>query len=1167
DIVERAGHLVETENGYVYLVEPGGDEMELRVGTGLYDDIVGARTRPGVGLAGLVWQSSQPLVLDDYQKWPQRLAGARRDLLRAVVGVPLKSGEQTVGVIGLAYTEPDRKFGDNEMDVLSRFAQLAAVALDNVRLYQETQHSVTELRTLNNISQVLASQRDLHEMCKQVVEELTRSFEASSGYVALYDAATRTIEIPYLLDRHQPQPVEPIPLGEGLTSLVITSRQPLLINTDTVERARELGARVAGEPPLSFLAVPILSGSDVIGVVSVQSAEGERLLTREDENLLTTVAANLSVALQSVNLFQALQVELEERQRARDALEKSNQYLNSLQTTSLGLVARLEVNELLRDIVTRAGDLVGSENGYVYIVDPAANEMEMRVGTGLYDDLVGVRARPGAGLAGQVWETGEPLAIDDYQKWPARLPGARRDLLRGVVGVPLRSGDRTAGVIGLAYTDPERKFGANELDVLGRFAQLAAIALDNAQLHQETASRLDEVVALNSISQALTTQLAVKELSKLIIERLREIMPEANAYLISLYDKRTNRVSIPYSLEGEVVQVVEPFPLGQGVSSYIIQNAKPVFINRDAERRVRELGALTVGEPAQSFIGVPVMAGNEVIGMLSVQNVERAGLFDDNDLRLLETIASNLGVALRNAQLFEETRRAQTFLDSVVENLPFMVWVKEAGELRYVSVNKAFEDILGMTRGELLGKNAFDLFKRDEAERYTAQDQELMKGPSLLDVPEELVESRTKGVRILHTQKIPIYGSDGKPAYLLAIAEDITERKKANEERAAFERKLLETQKLESLGVLAGGIAHDFNNLLVSILGNVGLALLDLEPASPAREPVEQIKVAAQRAADLTKQMLAYSGKGRFVMQRLNVNAIIEEMTQLLRVSISKNAMLRMNLTPHLPPIEADATQVRQIVMNLIVNASDAIGARDGIITLNTGTVRVDPRYLSDTFMAPELTAGDYVFIEVADTGVGMDSETQKKIFEPFFTTKFTGRGLGLAAVLGIVRGHKGAIKVASDPGKGTTFRILLPSSEGSSAMDEGAKVNQIERGQGIVLVVDDEDVVRNVTKRMLERFGYGVMMASDGREGVDVYKTSMDRIALVLLDMTMPHMNGEETFRELRVIRPEVKVLLMSGYTEQEATSRFAGKGLAGFLQKPYTPQELHEKIQSILK
>ena len=440
------------------------------------------------------------------------------------------------------------------------------------------------------------------------------------------------------------------------------------------------------------------------------------------------------------------------------------------------------------------------------------------------------------------------------------------------------------------------------------------------------------------------------------------------------------------------------------------------------------------------LVGVPVMAGNEVIGMLSVQNVERAGLFDDNDLRLLETIASNLGVALRNAQLFEETRRAQTFLDSVVENLPFMVWVKDAGELRYVSVNKAFEDILGMTRGELLGKNAFDLFKRDEAERYTAQDLELMKGSSLLDVPEELVESRTKGVRILHTQKIPIYGSDGKPAYLLAIAEDITERKKANEERAAFERKLLETQKLESLGVLAGGIAHDFNNLLVSILGNVGLALLDLEPASPAREPVEQIKVAAQRAADLTKQMLAYSGKGRFVMQRLNVNAIIEEMTQLLRVSISKNAMLRMNLTPHLPPIEADATQVRQIVMNLIVNASDAIGARDGIITLNTGTVRVDPRYLSDTFMAPELTAGDYVFIEVADTGVGMDPETQKKIFEPFFTTKALGHGtgLGLAITKSILQLYKANLRFTSKLGQGTSApaQTIPPCTSGRLSHD-----------------------------------------------------------------------------------------------------------------------------------
>jgi signal transduction histidine kinase/CheY-like chemotaxis protein len=395
----------------------------------------------------------------------------------------------------------------------------------------------------------------------------------------------------------------------------------------------------------------------------------------------------------------------------------------------------------------------------------------------------------------------------------------------------------------------------------------------------------------------------------------------------------------------------------------------------------------------------------------------------------------------------------------------------------------------------------------------------------------------------------------------------LTERQRAEDERFAIERKLLETQKLESLGVLAGGIAHDFNNLLVSILGNVGLALLDLEPMSPVREPVEQIKVAAQRAAELTRQMLAYSGKGRFVVQRLNLNSVIDEMTQLMKVSISKNAILKMNLSPRIPAIEGDATQIRQIVMNLIVNASDAIGNKEGIITLSTGVVRADRLYLSQAFLAPDLPEGDYAYLEIADTGIGMDQETLAKIFDPFFTTKFTGRGLGLAAVLGIVRGHKGAIRVYSEAGRGSTFRILLPSIEAPVETRSDDDGNGANHGSGTILIVDDEEIVRKVTRRMLERYGYNVMIAEDGRRAIDMFHGNPSAVDCVLLDMTMPGLSGDETFRELRRIKPDAVVVLMSGYTEQDATSRFSGKGLAGFLQKPYTPQDLREKISGVLQ
>jgi CheY-like chemotaxis protein len=374
-------------------------------------------------------------------------------------------------------------------------------------------------------------------------------------------------------------------------------------------------------------------------------------------------------------------------------------------------------------------------------------------------------------------------------------------------------------------------------------------------------------------------------------------------------------------------------------------------------------------------------------------------------------------------------------------------------------------------------------------------------------------------------------------------------------------------QKLESLGVLAGGIAHDFNNLLVAILGNAGLALMELPPESPARQTVLAIETAAQRAAELTRQMLAYSGKGRFVIERLNLSRIVEEMAHLLEVSVSKRAVLKYRFAPDLPAIEGDATQLRQVIMNLITNASDAIGDRSGVISISTGLMHADAAYLKTAYMDDALPEGDYVYLEVADTGLGMDEQTAERIFDPFFTTKFTGRGLGLAAVLGIVRSHRGAIKLYTEPGRGTTFKILFPTAGPAvPTPEEPVEAATTAPAVATILVVDDDETVRTVTRRMLEQSGYTVFQAADGAEALAIYRENQGAIDLVLLDMTMPHMDGEETFRELRRIDPRVRVLLTSGYNEQDATERFAGKGLGGFIQKPYRPQELLERIRSIL-
>ena len=381
-------------------------------------------------------------------------------------------------------------------------------------------------------------------------------------------------------------------------------------------------------------------------------------------------------------------------------------------------------------------------------------------------------------------------------------------------------------------------------------------------------------------------------------------------------------------------------------------------------------------------------------------------------------------------------------------------------------------------------------------------------------------------------------------------------------ERQRSEEQMRNAQKLESLGVLAGGIAHDFNNLLVGVLGNAGLALLELPDDSPARQPIRDIEVSAQRAAELTRQMLAYSGRGRFRVEPVDLSSVVEEMSQLLRPVISRQTQLSLRLSRQVPAVVADVTQLRQVVMNLITNASDALGDSAGTVTLETGTVMADREMLAATYLNEQLPAGPYVYVEISDTGCGMDAATSARIFEPFFTTKFTGRGLGLAAVLGIVRGHKGAISVQSAVGMGTTFRVLLPATTSAAGTAEAATGAVPGRGAGMILLVDDEEAVRGLARRVLERGGYQVIEAANGEDAIGALAAHRAAVHAVVLDLTMPGLGGEATLHRIRQDYPHVPVIVSSGYVpEQEGT-------LAGmpFLAKPYRPSELVAAVKKAI-
>jgi PAS domain S-box-containing protein len=407
----------------------------------------------------------------------------------------------------------------------------------------------------------------------------------------------------------------------------------------------------------------------------------------------------------------------------------------------------------------------------------------------------------------------------------------------------------------------------------------------------------------------------------------------------------------------------------------------------------------------------------------------------------------------------------------------------------------------------------------------------------------------------------------GKGKRLLAFCRDISARRQREAEQQDFDRQLQETQKLESLGILAGSIAHDFNNLLTGIIGNANLARCDAGENTELGVYLDQIEIAATRAADLCRQMLAYSGKGRFVVEELNLNSAVEETARLVQISMSKKVDLQYSLLPQVPQIRADATQVRQVLMNLLINAAEAIGDQRGTILVSTRVVNVARgKTLPGNLVGP-LEPGRYVCLRVRDTGSGMSPETRKRIFEPFYTTKKTGRGLGLAAVLGIMRGHKGALSVESEPGKGTCFELHFPCIEKEGALAAAGGTGDAPwKGCGTVLVVDDEDTVRVTVSLMLQSLGFVVRHVSNGAEAVAAVAEREEDFALVLLDLTMPQLHGDESLRGMRRFQPGLKAIVMSGYDETEVVACFADQSMEAFLQKPFRLPQLRQKIQQLL-
>lgn len=703
-----------------------------------------------------------------------------------------------------------------------------------------------------------------------------------------------------------------------------------------------------------------------------------------------------------------------ERQQTEAALKKSNstllhqnEYLTSLHQASISLMHRLNLDDLLKDILHRAAKLVGTDYGTIYLVEQDESEiLRLKAASGFQPNG---QLKKGEGLAGKVWESGQPMCVDDYSSWVGRLRAPNMTPVRALAGVPLKFNEAVVGIFSLGYADTAPRFDAERLEILSRFGELASVALHNARLYEAAQQELTE---------------------------RRRAEQEAQKF-IALVENSNDFIAIA-NLEGQLI-----------------------YINK---------------------------AGRNLIGLASLEQAYPLAIPDlpaEEDLALVVEVA--LPALRQHGSWLGELRLCHRQTGQAI-------WIDCNGFLIY--------------------------------------------------------DPRT-----------------GQAMAMATVSRDLTERKRSEEALRQSQDQLLQSQKMESIGRLAGGMAHDFNNLLTAITGYSDFILQSLSEQDPIRDDVLEVQSAADKAAGLTRQLLAFSRRQVLQPRRHNLNTIVTEMHKLLQRLLSENIELVYRTDQHLNEIEVDRGQIEQVLLNLVVNASDAMPG-GGRLLIETANLDLEEAYRDSPYL--EIPPGQYVLLAVSDTGHGMDNAVRDRIFEPFFTTKDPGKGtgLGLSTVYGIVSQSGGYIEVYSHPGQGSTFKIYLPAA--GKAREPDPEVAEVETGElngtATILLVEDNEPVRSFSCRALEQYGYTVLVARNGSEALELYRKYPGTIQLVMTDMVMPQLGGRELIENLVQLDPRLKVLAMSGYTDWVANDAGILDICKVFLPKPFTRTQLALKVREAL-
>jgi two-component system cell cycle sensor histidine kinase/response regulator CckA len=941
--------------------------------------------------------------------------------------------------------------------------------------------------------------------------------------------------------------------------------------------------------------------------------------------------------------------DITELERGAADLARRNAELEALHTTTLDLLDRHDVDATLETIVADAGDLLAVDNGYLYLVDPDSDELVLTIGRGFFAEYEGTRLQRGNGLCGRVWETGEPLTVDDYGAWSGRAERFDGTGFDGsAAGVPLRSGTDVVGVLGVTSDEPGRTFGEAELTLLRRFGHLASLALNNARVYQDLRKSQE---LYRAIVESSTDVLTLIDLKGRVVYASPAHEAVTGYTLAEIQNTRSMSRIHPEDAEGVAGVVAESLAGGtpepyvarfrhadghwltmEGITAIVRnESGKPemlLAIARDVTDRLAQEAFLrktqelyrTVVENSRDVIlrfdldGNVQYASPSQRALLGYSEEELVGanafaiiVHPDDAQGVRESVANALSGGESRPYAARVRHRDGHWVD--VEGLPAPIPGEDG---RPAAILAVFRDITERTRIEESRRRALESLAREkeaterliesanamvvsldrsgristfnaEAERVTGYSREEVAGRDWFDfltprerypevwemfessmlrgaMPEEFQNAlltKSGEERSVSWRNGLVYSEDGELQGLTAFGIDQTQR-------LNLEEQLRQAQKMEAIGQLAGGIAHDFNNLLTAITGYGDLALAKMADDDPVRRNIQEMCRAGERASVLTKQLLAYSRKQVLQPKVLRLNEVVEGMDGMLSRLLGEQVELSANLAGDLGYTRADPGQIEQVLMNLAINARDAM-PEGGRLTITTANVELDEQFGRQHVGAEP---GDYVMLAVSDTGVGMARETLDRVFDPFFTTKPAGQGtgLGLSTVYGIVTQTGGHIWPYSEPGRGTSFKVYLPRVWERVADREEHAALPSSGGTETVLLVEDEDIVRMLVHEMLENDGYSVLTASSGEAALELSRSYAGRIDVLMTDVVMPGLSGQQLAERLVAERPEVLVVFASGYTEDAIANHGVLRPGTAFLEKPFSARDLARTLRHVL-